>query len=167
MVYAQRTLCNSGCRKDNAKEGPMSVKAFAFVTLVVVLCVASGLGKVHAEQVPATGQSRISALAPDALRQNISVTPVNRFIAGSGARKPDYCSCTFDIWAQGLRKAEAAGAAIFARNGDALLRDPMIRMDRAFVSGKGELHTTHMEETADDVLYGEAYPDLNRSPVIS
>src|ERR1700682_3424803 len=84
------------------------------------------------------------------------------FIAGSGARKPDYCSCKFDIWAQSPQQAEAARAAILARIGDALLRDPMIRIDWAFVSGKGELHITHMEEIADDILYEEAYPDLER-----
>jgi ATPase family associated with various cellular activities (AAA) len=82
------------------------------------------------------------------------------FISGSGARKPDYCSCKFDIWAQSPQQAEAARAAILARIGDALLCDPMIRIDWAFVSGKGELHITHMEEIADDILYDEAYPDL-------
>jgi hypothetical protein len=84
------------------------------------------------------------------------------FIAGSGARKPDYCSCKFDIWAQSPQQAEAAREAILARIGDALLFDPMIRIDWAFVGGKGELHITHMEEIADDVLYDEAYPDLER-----
>jgi ATPase family associated with various cellular activities (AAA) len=82
------------------------------------------------------------------------------FISGLGARKPDYCSCKFDIWAKSPQHAETAGMAILARIGDALLRDPMIRIDWAFVSGKGELHITHMEEIADDILYDEAYPDL-------
>ena len=82
------------------------------------------------------------------------------FITGTGARKPDYCSCKFDICAQSPQQAEAARVAILARIGDGLLRDPMIRIDWAFMSGKGELHITHIEEIADDVLYNEAYPDL-------
>jgi len=81
-------------------------------------------------------------------------------ISGEGTRKPDYCSCTFDIWANHSRQAEVARAAILARVDEALIRDPIISIDWNFLSGKGELHSRHIEEIADDVLYDEAYPDL-------
>jgi hypothetical protein len=81
-------------------------------------------------------------------------------VSGSGSRKPDYCSCKFNIWAQTPHQADAARAAIVAQIGDALIRDPMISIDWNFLSGKGELHSTHMEEIADDTLYDEAYPDI-------
>ena len=82
------------------------------------------------------------------------------FISGSGARKPDYCSCAFQIWAATPPQANGAKDAILARLGDTLIRDPMISVDWTFQSGKGELQTAHIEEIADDKLHDEAYPDI-------
>lgn len=81
-------------------------------------------------------------------------------ISGSGARKPDYCSCTFDIWAKTPQEAEEARDMILARISDTIIRDPMISIDWNFLSGKGELQSTHLEEIADDTLCDEAYPDI-------
>jgi hypothetical protein len=82
------------------------------------------------------------------------------FVTASGARKADYCSCYFGVWADSAARAGAARQALLERVAETRIREPMFSIDWHFLTAKGELESADIEELADDVLYDEAYPKL-------
>jgi SpoVK/Ycf46/Vps4 family AAA+-type ATPase len=82
------------------------------------------------------------------------------FIVGHGGLKSAYCSCSFSIWARDAAVASEAIAAILRAVGEARIQEPMFSIDWYFLSSKGELRSTSIEEMADDQLIDSAYPEL-------
>jgi hypothetical protein len=82
------------------------------------------------------------------------------FVQADGNRKADYCSCTFRLWADGVARAENAKAAILARADGSKIQNAMVTICWCFLDSKGELQRSFIEEVVDDVLYDEAYPEL-------
>lgn len=83
------------------------------------------------------------------------------FISARGARKGDYCSCYFGIWAETPDRATQAREALLERLGSARIDEPMFSIDWQFLTSKGELESASIEEMADDVLHNQAYPTLD------
>jgi hypothetical protein len=81
-------------------------------------------------------------------------------IQANGNRKSEYCSCTFRFWADSVTRAEDAKAAVLARANGSKMDKAMVTICWGFVNSKGELHKSSIEELVDDVLYDEAYPEL-------
>lgn len=82
------------------------------------------------------------------------------FIHADGTRKSDYCSCTFRVWANSVARAEEAKAAVLARADGSRIQKAMVTICWGFIDSKGELHKSFIEELVDDVVYDEAYPEL-------
>jgi hypothetical protein len=87
------------------------------------------------------------------------------FIKAEGFRKSDYCSCVFKIWADSIAQAESAQAAILALAEATKINSPMVSICWSFLSAKGELQKTYVEELVADVLCDEAYPELEEGIV--
>jgi hypothetical protein len=83
------------------------------------------------------------------------------FISAHGGRKAAYCSCVFNIWAISTVAAEQAREAILAQVGAARITEPMFSIDWHFLASRGELESASIEEMADDVLFDQAYPELD------
>lgn len=81
-------------------------------------------------------------------------------VSAVASRKEDYCSCTFDIWAASVERADDLRRAIEGLAGDTILHDAMFTIDWHFLTSKGELQSAHIEEKADDVLLDIAYPEI-------
>ncbi|MDP2804745.1 MAG: hypothetical protein Q8O24_02270, partial [Gallionellaceae bacterium] len=81
-------------------------------------------------------------------------------IQANGNRKSEYCSCTFCFWADSVERAEEAKAAVLARANGAKIDKAMVTICWGFVNSKGDLLKSSIEELVDDVLYDEAYPEL-------
>lgn len=77
-----------------------------------------------------------------------------------GYRKNDYCSCHIDLWTDSLARLEAARASILSLVRDTQITEPMFTIDWHFVTGRGELQNTRIEELANDTVLDEAYPYL-------
>ncbi len=86
------------------------------------------------------------------------------FVQAEGKRKSDYCSCTFNIWAQSVAFAEAARATVYRIVGDDRVRDQLFTVDWRMSGLHAMTEGASFEELADDVLHDEAYPML-REPV--
>ena len=82
------------------------------------------------------------------------------FIAASGGRKTDYCSCHFGFWSDSAERAASAREEILRIVGERYIADPMFSIDWHFLTAKGELQSAAIEEMADDVLHPEAYPEI-------
>lgn len=81
------------------------------------------------------------------------------FIIVQGARKSNYCSAQFRIWAERPEFAALACDAILQRVNSSRIREPMFTIDWHFAS-KGGLRSISIEEMADDLLCDAAYPTL-------
>lgn len=82
------------------------------------------------------------------------------FVAAYGNRKPEYCSCAFFIWAADVARAETAKARILAKAGSTRITEPMFTIAWNYLTARGELQSTHIEEVASEVLYDRAYPEI-------
>jgi hypothetical protein len=82
------------------------------------------------------------------------------FVAAYGSRKTDYCSCTFNIWAADLARAQAARERILAKAGSTRITEPMFSIDWHFLTSGGDLESASIEEMADDALCDRAYPEI-------
>ncbi len=92
--------------------------------------------------------------------EEMSLDAAGLLIHATGNSKSEYCSCIFRIWANSVERAEEAKAAILDRAGRAKIDKAMVTICWGFVNSKGELHKATIEEMVDDVLYDEAYPEL-------
>lgn len=84
------------------------------------------------------------------------------FIHAEGTRKSDYCSCTFRLWGNSVAAVEEAKVAILGRVNGAKIQATMATICWAFLDSKGQLHKSNIEELIDDVLYDEAYPEMEQ-----
>jgi len=82
------------------------------------------------------------------------------FIVGRGGRKAAYCSCYFSIWAGNRDAAERARESLLGLVQQTRILEPMFSIDWHFVTARGELESASIEELADDILFDEAYPDI-------
>ena len=82
------------------------------------------------------------------------------FVMGSGARKADYCSCAFYIWAGDVARAEAAKERLLGMAAATRITEPMFTINWHFLAGQGAVESASIEEIADDVLLDEAYPEV-------
>jgi len=83
------------------------------------------------------------------------------FIVAYGSRKANYCSCSFEIWAADVARAEEAKQRILAKAGSTRITEPMFSIDWNFMTVGGRLESASIEEIADDVLHDGAYPELS------
>jgi energy-coupling factor transporter ATP-binding protein EcfA2 len=82
------------------------------------------------------------------------------FVQAEGRRKAGYCSCTFNIWAESIERADAIRETLFRIVGDDRVRDQLFVVDWRFMDRRGNTQSSSFEEVADDVLLDEAYPML-------
>jgi len=82
------------------------------------------------------------------------------FVSAEGCRKADYCSCTFNIWAEGKERLEETRLALLHAVGPCRVRDQMFVVDWQFCNGRGSLSGTSFDEMTDEALLDEAYPSL-------
>jgi energy-coupling factor transporter ATP-binding protein EcfA2 len=82
------------------------------------------------------------------------------FIQADGYRKAGYCSCSFNVWAASIERAEAMRAMLFRIVGDERLRDQLFVVDWRVAGRDGAARSSSFEELADEVLLDEAYPML-------
>jgi hypothetical protein len=82
------------------------------------------------------------------------------YIVVYGSHEASYCSCAISIWGDSVARVDGAREAILGMVGDARITDPMFSIDWHFLTSKGQLESAAIEEMADDVLYDEAYPEI-------
>lgn len=87
------------------------------------------------------------------------------FIHAEGRRKVDYCSCTFNVWADSKTRAENIRADILRIVGDQRVREEMFVIDWNFTNARGGLASASFEEIAREEMHDEAYPTLGE-PVV-
>lgn len=81
------------------------------------------------------------------------------FVAAEGHDKGSYCSCVFQVWADGRGRAEEAEQRIKAVAGAQRPRDQSFVLDWHFLTRHG-LRSSSFEEIVSDTLLDEAYPAL-------
>jgi hypothetical protein len=82
------------------------------------------------------------------------------FVTADGSHKTSYCSCSFNVWAADIARAERLRERILACVGTARITEPMFSIDWHFLTARGSLESAHIEELADDSLLDAAYPEL-------
>lgn len=82
------------------------------------------------------------------------------FVHAEGRRKADYCSCTFNVWADSKARAAELRAALLAAVGERYLPAQMFVIDWQFTNSRGVLVSCSFEELAKDAVLDEAYPTL-------
>jgi ATPase family associated with various cellular activities (AAA) len=103
-------------------------------------------------------------LAPQRLdRGSLLLDGPGVFVHAEGKRKGDYCSCTFNIWADTKVHADNTRLMIFQAVGSRHLPEQMFVIDWNFCNSRGVLVTCAFEEVAEDGILDEAYPDLGYS----
>jgi hypothetical protein len=85
------------------------------------------------------------------------------FVWAGGSQKSGYCSCAFHVWAVSVARAQEIREDIFRIMGDQRIRGEMFVLDWQFSNARGSLSSASFEETVQDVLHDEAYPDLGSS----
>ena len=81
------------------------------------------------------------------------------FVTGWGARKADYCSCHFNIFASDVATAEGLRERLMAKAASTRITEAMFTIDWHFLAGV-DLESAQIEEIADMDLIDEAYPEL-------
>ena len=82
------------------------------------------------------------------------------FVHAEGKRKADYCSCTFNVWADSKERAREARQSMLQAVGERHLPEQMFVVDWNFCNARGVLVQCSFEELAQDTLLNEAYPTL-------
>jgi hypothetical protein len=93
---------------------------------------------------------------------NLLLDNDDHLVSCHGSRKSTYCSCSFTIYAKDVAAAEGAIEAIKAVAGPSRIEEAMFSIDWFFLTGKGELRSTSIEELANDTLLDSAYPVLKK-----
>ena len=86
--------------------------------------------------------------------------PPGALIECTGARMRDYCSCWFHIWTASSDHFNAIRTELMTRAGPALITEPMFTLEWYFLKKQNELAVATIEEKADDVMFDQAYPQL-------
>ncbi|MBP8295259.1 MAG: AAA family ATPase [Burkholderiales bacterium] len=92
--------------------------------------------------------------------RQLVLEPPGALIECAGTSKRDYCSCRFQVWTASLEQFWRLKVGIVARAGPALITQPMFTLEWHFLKDGNELAVASMEERADDVLFDQAYPQL-------
>lgn len=82
------------------------------------------------------------------------------FVHAEGKRKADYCSCTFNLWADSKEHARSVRTAILQAVGERYLPEEMFVVAWNFCNSRGVLVECSFEELAKDTVLDEAYPTL-------
>lgn len=82
------------------------------------------------------------------------------FVHAKGWRKADYCSCTFNVWADGKERAGEVRDSLLQTVGERYLPEEMFVVDWNFCNSRGVLMECSFEELAKDMVLDEAYPTL-------
>lgn len=82
------------------------------------------------------------------------------FVHADGKRKADYCSCTFNVWADSKERARNARALLLQAVGERHLPEEMFVVAWNFCNSRGVLSECSFEELAKETLLDEAYPAL-------
>ena len=85
------------------------------------------------------------------------------FVHAEGKRKADYCSCTFNVWAESKERLESTRSSILQAVGQRHLPEQMFVVDWHFCNSRGVLVSCSFEEVAKDTVLDEAYPTLGES----
>ena len=85
------------------------------------------------------------------------------FVQAEGQRKPGYCSCQFNVWAESRERVEEIRTTIFKLLGEQRIREQMFVIDWRFSSRHDGNASCTFEELADEALLDEAYPTLGGS----
>jgi hypothetical protein len=102
-----------------------------------------------------------AGLAPQRLdRGSLLLDGPGVFVHAEGKRKADYCSCTFNLWADSKVRAEEVRTGLLNAAGKRLLPEEMFVIDWHFCNSKGALLKCSFEEVAREALLDEAYPSL-------
>lgn len=75
-------------------------------------------------------------------------------------RKADYSSWFFYIYGTDVARVEGAKERLLAKAGSTLVLEPMFSIDWHFLTCRGALESTAIEELATDVLHDAAYPEV-------
>lgn len=82
------------------------------------------------------------------------------FVHAEGRQKAGYCSCTFNVWADGTDRAEVARDTLFRTVGERIAPEEMFVIDWQFSNARSSLSSASFEEVVNEVLHDEAYPTL-------
>jgi ATPase family associated with various cellular activities (AAA) len=82
------------------------------------------------------------------------------FVHADGKRKADYCSCTFNVWAESKERAREVRSSMLQAVGERYLPEQMFVVDWNFCNSRGVLVECSFEELAKDAVLDEAYPTL-------
>ena len=82
------------------------------------------------------------------------------FVHADGRQKAGYCSCTFNVWADGKERAEVARKTLLQTVGERIAPEEMFVIDWQFSNARGALSSASFEEVVHEVLHDEAYPTL-------
>ena len=84
------------------------------------------------------------------------------FVSDSGGKTGDYTTCVFNVWADSIEQAEKIEKTLLTYIEPVLITEPMFSINWNFLTSKSELATAEIEELANDQLYDEAYPFLEK-----
>lgn len=82
------------------------------------------------------------------------------FVSAEGTRKGNYCSCSFNVWAESRERADEVREQLLRTVGECRVREQMFTIDWQFCDGRGSLRGTCFDELADSPLLDEAYPSI-------
>jgi hypothetical protein len=82
------------------------------------------------------------------------------FIFVYATRKAEYSSWFFYIYGTDVARVEGAKERLLAKAGSTRITEPMFSIDWHFLTCRGALENTAIEELATDVLHDAAYPEV-------
>lgn len=84
------------------------------------------------------------------------------FVSAVGGKTGDYTTCVFNVWADSIAQAEKIEKALLVHVEPVRITEPMFSINWNFLTSKNELANAEIEELANDRLYDEAYPFLEK-----
>lgn len=93
---------------------------------------------------------------------NVLLTAPGLFVSAAGFDKGEYCSCSFEVWAESRARAAEAAAHLQRIAGPVRQGQQTFVIDWHFRDASGRVRSSSFEETAPETLVDEAYPGLGR-----
>ncbi len=84
------------------------------------------------------------------------------FVQAKSWQKSGYCSCEFNVWTDGIARADALRERLLQVVGECLDRNRMFTIDWHFMNRHG-LSSASFDEVADEPIHDESYPYLGSS----
>jgi ATPase family associated with various cellular activities (AAA) len=85
------------------------------------------------------------------------------FVVARGYAKGDYCSCSFQMWAESRARVAEVETELRRLTRDVRKDDETFVLDWYFCASGGNLQNSSFEEVAPETLLDEAYPSLGSS----